>query len=120
MMEAKNLGRDEVLALRGLRLPFVALRDMQRVGIYCQPSISIQFQQATQSYAIRGVESGGAIAQIGAYCGFVNGAGLALPELDPINSIAANGLHGAAFSRNFVRVQMFRDRAIWVCATIMR
>ena len=108
MMEAKRLTKDEVLALRGLRLPFVALRGMQRAGIYCQPSISIQFQQATQSYAVRGVESGGAIAQIGSYCGFVDGAGLPLRELHPVNSIAANGLHGAVVSANLVRIQMFR------------
>jgi len=109
MTQVKSLSRDEILALRGLRLPLVALRGMQRAGIYCQPAITIEFHQATLSYAIRGVESGGAVAQIGAYCGFVDRAGISLPELHPVNSIAANGLHGVVLSADLVRVQMFRS-----------
>lgn len=113
-MGAQMLSTDQVLALRGLRLPSVALKGMQRVGIYCQPAVSIEFQQETQSYTIQGFESGGAIAQIGAYCGFVDSAGLPLPELRPVNSIAANGLHRAVLStRTLVRVQMFRVATIY-------
>jgi hypothetical protein len=108
MTQVKSLSKDEVIALRGLRLPSVALKRLHRAGIYWQPAVSIQFQQAMQSYAIQGVESGGAIAQIGAYCGFVDGAGLPLPDLHSVNSIAANGLHGAVLSATLVRVQMFR------------
>ena len=108
MTQVKALTRDEVLALRGLRLPPEALRGLQRAGIYCQPAISIQFQTATRSYAIQGVESGGAIARIGAYCGFVDCAGLPLTNFRSVNSIAANGLHGAVLSANLVRVQMLR------------
>ena len=108
MTQVKALTRDEVLALRGLRLPPEALRGLQRAGIYCQPAISIGFQTATRSYAIQGVESGGAIARIGAYCGFVDCAGLPLPNFRSLNSIAANGLHGAVLSANLVRVQMLR------------
>ena len=108
MTQVKALTRDEVLALRGLRLPSEVLRGLQRAGIYCQPAISIQFQTATRSYAIQGVESGGAIARIGAYCGFVDCAGLPLTNFRSLNSIAANGLHGAVLSANLVRVQMLR------------
>lgn len=113
MMQVRALTRDEVLALRGLRLPSVALRGLQRAGIYCQPAISIHFQTATRSYAIQGVESGGAIPRIGAYCGFVDCAGLPLPNFRSLNSIAANGLHGAVLSANLVRVQMLRAGTIY-------
>jgi hypothetical protein len=110
MIEPKHsrLNLGEVLALRGLRLPHVALKGLQRAGIYCQPAISIEFQQATSCYVIRGVESGGAIASIGAYCGFVDEAGSSLRDLQPVNTVGVNGLHGIALSPSVVRVQMFR------------
>jgi hypothetical protein len=108
MTEPKSLSRDQVLALRGLRLPSIALKGLQRAGIYCQPAISIQFQQAAQDYAIRGVESGGAVAQIGAYCGFVGDAGSPLPVLQAVHVLGVNGLHGTVLSPSLVRVQMLR------------
>jgi len=105
-----RLTRDEVVALRGVRLPAVALKRLKLAGIYCQPAISIAFQQAAQSYVIRGVESGGAVAQIGAYCGFVDDAGLPLETLPLVDPLAVNGLHAAVLSPTLVRVQMFRIR----------
>jgi hypothetical protein len=107
-LKQNRLNGHEVLALRGLRLPSVALKGLQRTRIYCQAAISIEFQQAAQSYVIRGAESGGAIAQIGAYCGFVDGAGSPLSDLQPVNTVGVNGLHGTVVSQNLVRVQMFR------------
>lgn len=103
-----RLTRDEVLALRGLRLPPVALKRLQSAGIYCQPAISIEFQQGTQRYVIRGVESGGAVAPIGAYCGFVDNVGSSLNDFQTVNTVGVNGLHGITRSPSLVRVQMFR------------
>ena len=110
MTEPKQnrLSRVEVLALRGLRLPAVALKELHRAGIYCQPAITIEHQQWAQRYVIRGVESGGAVAPIGAYCGFVDDAGSPRSALQPVNSVGVNGLHAAVLSPGFVRVQMFR------------
>src|SRR5262249_10659033 len=92
----------------GLRLPAVALRELRRAGIYCQPAITIEFQQGAGLYVIRGIESGGAVADIGAYCGFVSNNGVPLATLQAVNAIGANGLHVAVLSRALVRVQMFR------------
>jgi hypothetical protein len=103
-----RLTREEVLALRGLRLPSAALKGLQRAGIYCQPAISIEFQQTEQCYLIRGVESGGAIAQIGAYCGFVDDTGSPLSVFQTIHTVGVNGFHGAVFSPRLVRIHMFR------------
>ena len=103
-----TLSKDDVLALRGLRLPAVALRRIQRAGIYCRPAISIEFQKGAGLYVIRGVESGGAVAAIGAYCGFVRSNGAPLTTLQAVNAIGANGLHVAVLSPALVRVQMFR------------
>jgi hypothetical protein len=103
-----RLTRDEVLALRGLRLPSTALKGLQRAGIYCQPAISIEFSQTKQDYVIRGVESGGAIAHIGAYCGFVDDAGFPLPVFQAVHTVGVNGLHATALASSLVRVHMFR------------
>lgn len=108
MKEPKSLSGREVLALRGLRLPSIALKGLLRAGIYCQPAISLEFQQTSQCYMIRGVESGGAVARIGAYCGFVHDTGLPLPVLQRVNAVGVNGLHAVAVSLSVVRVQMFR------------
>ena len=113
MTEPQSLSRDQVLALRGLRLPSIALKGLHRAGIYCQPAISIQFQQVAQRYAIRGVESGGAVAQIGAYCSFVGNAGSPLPVLQAVHALGVNGLHGTVLSPSLVRVQMLRARTTY-------
>src|SRR5215510_3810766 len=97
MSEPKHntMTKEEVVALRGLRLPSAALKALQRAGIYCQPAISIEFQQSSQQYLIRGVESGGAVARIGAYCDFLyDPVGQhSIPQ--PVNAIGVNGLHAA-------------------------
>jgi hypothetical protein len=51
MTELKHmlLNRHEVLALRGLRLPSVALLRLKQVGIFCQPAVSIEHQQGSGS-----------------------------------------------------------------------
>jgi hypothetical protein len=110
MTGLKNLplNRNEVLALRGLRLPSVALRSLKQAGIFCQPSVSIEYQQGPGRYLIRGVESGGATAEIGAYCGFVDESGSPLSVRQPILTIGVNGLHQAVLSPSLLRVQMFR------------
>jgi hypothetical protein len=67
-----RLSREQVLALRGLRLPSAAIKQLQQTGIYCEPSISIEHQHLARKYVIRGVESGGAVPQAGHYVGFVD------------------------------------------------
>lgn len=103
-----GLSKEEVLALRGLRLPAAALNALRRAGIYCQPSVSIQFQQQTKRYLIRGVESGGAVPHVGAYCGFMCEAGAAFTAIQPVPVVSVNGLHAAVLSPALVRIQMFR------------
>lgn len=103
-----RLSKDEVLALRGLRLPPVALKRLQRCGIYCQPAISIEFHQEAQRYMIRGVESGGAVPGLGAYCAFVDERGMSPSSVLPVAALGVNGLHVAVLSSAIVRIQLFR------------
>ena len=106
----QKLQQPDVLALRGLRLPQVTLRHMRTRGIYCQPAVSIEYQHLTGRYVLRGVESGGAVADLGAYCSFVEGGGHTLCWLQRVDSIAVNGVHAIVVASDLVRLQMIRVR----------
>jgi len=83
----------ELLARQGLRLPAVTLDHLRSAGIYCQPSISIEHQHLAKRNVLRGVESGGAVAELGAYSSFVDEQGGALSWLQRVDSIGVNGVH---------------------------
>jgi hypothetical protein len=98
----------EILARQGLRLPPITLKCLQAAGIYCQPSISIEHQHLAKKYVLRGVESGGAVAEVGAYASFVDEQGNALPWLQRVDSIGVNGVHAIVVAPVLIRVQMLR------------
>jgi hypothetical protein len=98
----------EVLARQGLRLPPVTLNCLRTAGIYCQPSVSIEHQHLAKKYVLRGVESGGAVAEVGAYASFVDEQGTALPWLQRVDSIGVNGVHAIVVAPVLIRVQMLR------------
>jgi hypothetical protein len=104
----KRLNAGQVLALRGLRLPGTALKQLQQTGIYCEPSVSIEHQHLAQKYVIRGVESGGGVAELGHYVGFVDAHGRSLPWIQRVHSVGRNGLHAIVVASQIVRLQMFR------------
>lgn len=103
-----RLTRQEILALRGLRFPAQVLKRLQRTGISAEPAISIEYQHLSRQYVIRGTESGGAVANLGAYVGFVGPSGDNLPPLQQAQSIARNGVHAIVVAFELVRVQIFR------------
>jgi len=98
----------EILARQGLRLPPITLKCLRTAGIYCQPSISIEHQHLAKKYVLRGVESGGAVAEVGAYASFVDEQGNALPWLQRVDSIGVNGVHAIVVAPVLIRVQMLR------------
>jgi hypothetical protein len=98
----------DVLARQGLRLPPITLKCLRTAGIYCQPSVSIEHQHLAKKYVLRGVESGGAVAQVGAYASFVDERGNTLPWLQRVDSIGVNGVHAIAVAPVLLRVQMLR------------
>jgi hypothetical protein len=104
-----HLSKRQILALRGIRLPVSALKVLRETGIYCDPSVSIEYQNLARKYVIRGRESGGAAAHIGAYCGFVDMNGDPLVWLSHIDTVARNGIHAVVVAQELVRVQMFRN-----------
>src|SRR5437660_9870566 len=98
----------EVLARQGLRLPALTLKQLRSAGIYCQPSVSIEHQHLAKKYVLRGVESGGAVADLGAYVSYVAEQGDLLSWLQRVDSVGVNGVHAIAISPVLVRLQMVR------------
>jgi hypothetical protein len=105
-----RLSPHEALALRGLRLPKSAIKRLQHAGIYCEPAVSIEYQQMVKRYVIRGRECGGATAQLGAYCGFVSPSGAALSWLSRVSAIGRNGVNAIVVAPELVRIQVFRNQ----------
>ena len=95
-------------ALHGLALPASVLRALQKRGIYCIPGISLEHQHLAKRYVLRGVESGGAVSDMGRACAFVSPNGDPLPWLQLIDSIAVNGRHAIFLAESLVRVEILR------------
>jgi hypothetical protein len=96
-------------ALYGLALPASELRALQKRGIYCTPGITLEHQHLARRYVLRGVESGGAVSDMGRACAFVAPDGSPLPWLHRIDSIAVNGRHATYLSQSLVRLEMLRS-----------
>jgi hypothetical protein len=95
--------------LYGMALPAGVLKAHQKRGIYCTPGISLEHQHLANRYVLRGVESGGAVTDMGRACAFVAEEGLPLPWLQSIDSIAVNGRHAIILAENMVRLEMLRS-----------
>jgi len=92
----------------GIPLAKSARRALEKRGIYCQTSISLEHQHLARRYVLRGVESGGAVADMGRYCAYVDANGSPVPWLLPIDSISGNGRHAVVVASEFIRIEMFR------------
>lgn len=92
----------------GLSLSQQTLRALERRGIYCQPSVSIEHQHMARRYVLRGVESGGAVADMGRYSAWLDVDGKPAPWLQQIDSISGNGRHAIVIAPELVRIEMLR------------
>src|SRR2546427_8637177 len=95
-------------ARRGLFLPHRALQRLTEVGIFAKAAISLEYQHLAHRYVIRGVESGGAVEEIGHYVTFCGEKGEPLVWLHPLDSVGVNGVHALVIASTLVRVEMFR------------
>jgi hypothetical protein len=98
----------DVLARQGLRLPQIVLKRLRDAGIYCQPTVSVEHQDLAKKYVVRGVESGGAVADFGAYSSFVGERGETLAWLQRVDSIGVNGVHAIVVAPVLIRLEMLR------------
>ncbi|MHB8525774.1 MAG: hypothetical protein ACYDD2_06405 [Candidatus Acidiferrales bacterium] len=100
--------KQDLLAHRGLTLPKRVLRRLNEVGIFAQAHVSLEHQHLARRYVVRGIESGGAVNEVGRYVTFCGPTGGPLPFLHPIDSIGVNGVHAVVIAPILVRVELFR------------
>src|ERR1700758_43490 len=100
--------RFTTLARRGLTFPAETREQIRKTGIRCRPQLEIVYQQRANEWKLRGEESGGAVADLGHYVGFVGKDGEALPWLQRVQNFLPNGVHAVLVEAALVRVEMFR------------
>jgi hypothetical protein len=100
--------RQDFLAHRGIALARQVLRRLDEVRIFAQPSVSLEHQHLAGQYVVRGIESGGAVKELGRYVTFCGPDGEPLAYLHPFDAIGANGVHAVVIAPVFVRIELFR------------
>ena len=94
--------------IAGLPLSRRAVRVLKDRGIFAHSLVSIEHQQLAHRYVVRGLESGGAVGDVGRYVSFAGDDGEPLEFLHPVEAIGVNGLHAVVISPAVVRVDMLR------------
>jgi hypothetical protein len=95
-------------ALLRLTFPAAAVQRLRKSGIYCTPSITVEFQQATKRHVLRGRESGGAIKEFGHYVTFCGEGGERLAWFVRPDSLTSNGDHAIVLAPALVSVEALR------------
>jgi len=92
----------------GLKLPRRLWRSLSDAGIYAPARVSLEHQQLANRYVVRGIEAGGAVADLGHYVTFADSDGRRLPYLHPLDAVGVNGVHAVVVAPTLVRVEVFR------------
>jgi hypothetical protein len=92
----------------GLRLSRQALRVLKERGIFVQSAVSLEHQHLGKRYVVRGLESGGAVGDIGRYVTFTHEDGQPMQWLHPVEAIGVNGLHAVVVAPMLVRIETLR------------
>jgi len=100
--------KQDSLARRGLTLSRRVLRRLNEVGILAESQVSLEHQHLAERYVVRGIESGGAVKDLGRYVTFCGPGGEPLPYLHPIDAIGVNGVHAVVVAPILVRIELFR------------
>lgn len=109
---------DRQLNRWGLTFPQAVINRLRKVGIYGQPQLSLEHQGRAKRYVVRGVESGGATADVGYYVSFADEHGEALQWLQTLDSLAVNGPHAVVIAPVVTRIEMLRiARTYELCIT---
>lgn len=109
-MKNRDRNRSDLsLTLHGLSLPEGVLKGLRKRGIYCVSGVSVEHQHLGKRYVLRGVESGGAVSDMGRACAFVAPDGSPLSWLQSLQSLAVNGRHAIFLAENFIRLEMLRS-----------
>ena len=96
------------LDVLGLRLTRQALRVLKERGVFAHSPVSLEHQHLAKRYVVRGLESGGAVGDVGRYVTFTQDDGQPIEWLHPVEAIGVNGLHAVIVAPVLVRVEMLR------------
>src|SRR6202012_710412 len=96
------------MARRGLTFPAETREQIRKTGSRCPQQLELVYQQRASEWKLRGEESGGAVAELGHYVGFVDKEGGVLSWLQRGQNFLPNGTHAVVVAAGFVRVEMFR------------
>jgi hypothetical protein len=107
------MARQHFTGAAGIALPRRAVRILKERGIFAHPIVSVEHQQLAQHYVLRGLESGGSVADMGRYVTFADEEGRPLEYLHPVEAIGVNGLHAVVISQGLVRLDMLRKGATY-------
>jgi hypothetical protein len=103
-----DMESDRRLNRWGLTFTQAVINRLRKVGIYGQPQLSLEHQGRARRYVVRGVESGGATAELGYYVSFAGENGEAMPWLQRLDSLAVNGPHAVMIAPVLTRIEMLR------------
>jgi hypothetical protein len=92
----------------GLRLSRQALRVLKDRGIFAYSPVSLEHQHLANRYVVRGLESGGAVGDVGRYVTFAGENGQPVQYLHPVEAIGVNGVHAVVIAPTLIRVDMLR------------
>ena len=92
----------------GLTFTQAVINRLRKVGIYGQPQLSLEHQGRAKRYVVRGVESGGATAEVGYYVSFAGENGEAMSWLQTLDSLTVNGPHAVVIAPVLTRIEMLR------------
>ena len=92
----------------GLRLSRQALRVLKERGIFVQSAVRLEHQHLAKRYVVRGLESGGAVGDLGRYVTFAQPDGRPIECLHPVEAIGVNRLHAVVVAPVLVRIEMVR------------
>jgi len=102
--------REQAKAFRrrspGLVIPVAGLRRLRNAGIYCVPSVTLEYQQSKKRAVLRGLESGGASPEIGRHVTFCQEDGTPVSWLHPVEGIVGNGVHAVVIAGKLASVEM--------------
>jgi len=92
----------------GLQLSRQALRMLKERGIFAQSAVSLEHQHLAKRYVVRGLESGGAVGDLGRYVTFAQPDGRPIQCLHPVEAIRCQRAHAIVVAPVLVRIEMMR------------
>src|ERR1700691_2560266 len=102
----------------GMTFTQAVIDRLRRVGIYGHPHVSLYHHGRAKRYVVRGVESGGATAEVGYYVSFGGENGEAISWLQTLDSLTVNGPHAVVIAPVITRIEMLRiARTYELCIT---